>query len=143
MLIGIGSFVSHGNCLGAYSVQFTASSKRVSTPGCLDLFFVFLQFFLYEVSNHLFSSPVHLTFTYRYYVWELGRYFALSACFILGFIVWGEAVNWTGTTSFDQQDHYMEVVGGSLARILCWALTLYNLLVEEGREFKAAKSARK
>lgn len=86
---------------------------------------------------------VYLAFTHRYYVWELGRYLVLSACFILGFIVWGEAANWTGPISADREHEVMEVVGGSVARIGCWVLTLYNLLVEEGREFKAAKSARK
>lgn len=36
-----------------------------------------------------------------------------------------------------------QVVGGTIARLLCWALTLYNLFVEEGRELSASKSLRK
>lgn len=36
-----------------------------------------------------------------------------------------------------------QVVCGTISRLVCWALTLYNLFVEEGRELKAAKSLRK
>lgn len=77
----------------------------------------------------------------RYYLWELSRYLALSTFFILGFIVWGDTTNWVGPIPVGEDT--ATIVGGTLARVACWCLTLYNLIVEEGREFKAAKSTRK
>lgn len=81
----------------------------------------------------------------RYYVYELGRYILLTLSFIMGFIVWGDATNWTEPIPYGVEDHTSktEVIGGTIARALCWLLTLYNLVVEEGREFRAAKTARK
>ncbi|CAM9702258.1 unnamed protein product [Ascophyllum nodosum] len=80
-------------------------------------------------------------FGQRYYLWEIFRFSALSLAFILGFIVWSESPNWVGPLR--PGDEPLHVIGGSLSRGLCWILTLYNLLVEEGRELKAAKSFRK
>lgn len=37
----------------------------------------------------------------------------------------------------------VQAASGMLTRVLCWVLTLYNLLVEEGRELTAAKSVKK
>lgn len=72
----------------------------------------------------------------RYYIWELGRYIALTLCFIAGFILWGHATDLTEPVG-------SQAIAGTLTRVSCWILTLYNLLVEEGREFRAAKTARK
>ena len=33
----------------------------------------------------------------RYYVWELGRYLALSGSFVVGFIICGGSGNWIGS----------------------------------------------
>ncbi|CAM9902638.1 unnamed protein product, partial [Ectocarpus sp. 12 AP-2014] len=80
-------------------------------------------------------------FGHRYYVWELGRYLALSASFIMGFTIWAEVPNWTGP--IDSDDDRGRVMGATISRLLCWVLTLYNLIVEEGRELAASKSIRK
>ncbi|CAM9538385.1 unnamed protein product [Ectocarpus sp. 4 AP-2014] len=80
-------------------------------------------------------------FGHRYYVWELGRYLVLSASFIMGFAIWAEVPNWTGP--IDSDDDRGKVMGATILRLLCWALTLYNLIVEEGRELAASKSIRK
>eukprot|EP00903_Cladosiphon_okamuranus_P011708 g11011.t1 len=80
-------------------------------------------------------------FGHRYYLWELGRYLVLSFSFILGFIIWGDSANWV--SDLDSDDDAVPVIGGTISRLICWALTLYNLFVEEGRELKASKSLRK
>ncbi|CBJ28918.1 Ankyrin Repeat Transient Receptor Potential Channel [Ectocarpus siliculosus] len=77
----------------------------------------------------------------RYYVWELGRYLVLSASFIMGFTIWAEVPNWAGP--IDSDDDRGQVMGATISRLLCWTLTLYNLVVEEGRELAASKSMRK
>ncbi|CAN0117240.1 unnamed protein product, partial [Ectocarpus sp. 12 AP-2014] len=80
-------------------------------------------------------------FGHRYYVWELGRYLVLSASFIMGFTIWAEVPNWNGP--IDSDDNRGRVMGATISRLLCWVLTLYNLIVEEGRELAASKSIRK
>ncbi|CAM9701976.1 unnamed protein product, partial [Ascophyllum nodosum] len=65
----------------------------------------------------------------------------LSLSFTLGFVTWGESYNWVGRVN--PGDDPLDVIGGTLCRYLCWALTLYNLLVEEGRELRASKSFKK
>ncbi|CAM9781145.1 unnamed protein product [Ascophyllum nodosum] len=80
-------------------------------------------------------------FGQRCYLWELLRFSALSLTFILGFIIWGDSSNWDGHV--EPGDHPLPVIGGSICRVVSWVITLYNLLVEEGRELKASKSIRK
>ncbi|CAN0285897.1 unnamed protein product [Pylaiella littoralis] len=77
----------------------------------------------------------------RYYLWELGRYLFLAMSFIMGFVMWADAANWVGP--LDSSDDRLAVVGGTVSRLLCWVLTLYNLFVEEGREVAASKSIKK
>ncbi|CAM9258297.1 unnamed protein product [Phaeothamnion confervicola] len=61
-----------------------------------------------------------------YYLYELTRYMVLCLAFVLGFIVF-PTVNSTS---------------GAAARVACWLLTLYNLVLEEGREMWASPSLR-
>ncbi|CAN0108954.1 unnamed protein product, partial [Discosporangium mesarthrocarpum] len=78
-------------------------------------------------------------FGYKYYFWELLRYILLTTAFILGFIVWAET---EGEDSLGAGSGGYRGQGG-VSQLICGGITLYNLLVEEGRELKASHSYRK
>ncbi|CAM9702185.1 unnamed protein product [Ascophyllum nodosum] len=80
-------------------------------------------------------------FGQRYYMWELGRFVVLSLSYTMGFIVWGEFSNWHGEVY--PGENAICLIGGTMCRLLCWGLTIFNLVVEEGRELNAAKSFKK